>query len=89
MTEPRFFDRETILREVQQWPVADHVALAEAIPAEAQKSTQLELPPPAVPAVPAVPSAALRGILANGEPAPSDKKVSRMVDEERRRKYGG
>lgn len=82
MTAPTF-DRETILRVVRNWPISEQVALADAILADARASAQPVLQPPAVP------SAALRGILSNGQPAPSDEEVARILDEERMKKYGG
>jgi hypothetical protein len=82
MTAPTF-DRETILRVVRNWPITEQVALADAILADARASTQAEVQPPAVA------SAALRGILSNGQPAPSDEEVARILDEERMKKYGG
>lgn len=82
MTAP-MLDREEILRIVRQWSVNERIALADAILADARTAQQQELQ------VPAVPSAALRGILSNGQPAPSDEDVARILDEERMRKYGG
>ena len=82
MTAP-MLDREEILRIVRQWSVNERIALADAILADARTASQHELQPPAVP------SAALRGILSNGEPAPSDEDVARILDEERMKKYGG
>ena len=82
MTAP-MLDREEILRIVRQWSVNERIALADAILADARTAQQQELQPPAVP------SAALRGILSNGQPAPSDEDVARILDEERMRKYGG
>lgn len=76
-------DRETILRIVRNWPISEQVALADAILADARVSAQTEVRPPAVP------SAALRGILSTGQPAPSDEEVARILDEERMKKYGG
>lgn len=81
MTAPTF-DRETILRIVRQWPINEQVALADAILADARAATEPSLQPPAVP------SAALRGILANEQPAPSDEEVARILDEERMKRYG-
>ena len=82
MTAP-MLDREEILRIVRQWSVNERIALADAILADARTAQQQELQ------APAVPSAALRGILSNGQPAPSDEDVARILDEERMRKYGG
>ncbi|HEY8326694.1 MAG: hypothetical protein ACHQ1E_09530 [Ktedonobacterales bacterium] len=81
MTAPTF-DRETILRVVRQWPINEQIALADAILADARASTEPTLEPPAVP------SAALRGILSNDQPAPSDDEIARILDEERMKKYG-
>jgi hypothetical protein len=81
MTTPTL-DREAILQVVRQWPISEQVALADAILADARASTQPVLRPPAVPSV------ALRGILSNGQPAPSDEDVARILDEERMKKYG-
>ena len=81
MTAPTF-DRETILRIVQEWPINEQVALADAILAATHATAEPAVTPPAVP------SAALRGILANDQPAPSDEDVARMLDEERMRRYG-
>lgn len=77
------YDRETILRVVRQWPINEQIALADAILADARAATERVLRPPAVP------SAALRGILSNDQPAPSDDEVARILDEERMKKYGG
>jgi hypothetical protein len=82
MTTPTL-DREAILQVVRQWPISEQVALADTILAEARTSAQPVLRSPAVP------SADLRGILSNGQPAPSDEDVARMLDEERMKKYGG
>ncbi|MGZ3582958.1 MAG: hypothetical protein ACXWQR_13920 [Ktedonobacterales bacterium] len=82
MTAPTL-DRETILRIVRHWPINEQVALADAILADARASMQPTMQPPAVP------SAALRGILSTGQPAPSDEEVARILDEERMKKYGG
>lgn len=76
-------DREAILHLVHHWPINEQVALADAILAEARAATQPVLQSPLVP------SAALRGILSNGEPPPSDEDVARILDEERIKKYGG
>ncbi|HUY79177.1 MAG TPA: hypothetical protein VMV29_20585 [Ktedonobacterales bacterium] len=76
-------DREAILHLVHHWPISEQVALADAILAEARAATQPVLQPPLVP------SAALRGILSNGESPPSDEDVARILDEERMKKYGG
>ena len=76
------YDRETILRVVRQWPINEQIALADAILADARTATGQVLRPPTVP------SAALRGILSNDQPAPSDEDVARMLDEERMKKYG-
>ena len=81
MTAPTY-DRETILRVVRQWPVNEQIALADAILADARATTEPTLQPPAMS------SAALRGILANDQPAPSDDEVARILDEERTKKYG-
>lgn len=82
MTAP-MLDREAILRIVRQWSINEQIALADAILADAQASSQPVFQPPAVPSV------ALRGILSNGQPAPSDAEVARILDEERMKKYGG
>lgn len=76
------YDRETVLRVVRQWPINEQIALADAILADARTATGQVLRPPTVP------SAALRGILSNDQPAPSDEDVARMLDEERMKKYG-
>lgn len=76
------YDRETILRVVRHWPINEQIALADAILADARTATGQVLRPPTVP------SAALRGILSNDQPAPSDEEVARMLDEERMKKYG-
>ena len=81
MTAP-MLDREAILRIVRQWSVNERIALADAILADARTAPQQALQPPAVP------SSALRGILSNGQPAPSDEEVARILDEERMKKYG-
>jgi len=75
-------DREAILRIVRQWSVNERIALADAILADARTAPQQEPQPPNVP------SAALRGILSNSQPAPSDEDVARILDEERMKKYG-
>lgn len=82
MTAP-MLDREEILRIVRKWSVTERIALADAILADTRTAQQQELQPPAVP------SSALRGILSNGQPAPSDEEVARILDEERMKKYGG
>ncbi len=76
-------DREEILRIVRQWTINEQIALADAILADARTSSRPVFQPPAVP------SSALRGILSNGQPAPSDEDVERILDEERMKKYGG
>ena len=76
-------DREEILRIVRQWTIDEQIALADAILADARTSSRPVFRPPAVP------SSALRGILSNGQPAPSDEDVERILDEERMKKYGG
>lgn len=76
-------DREVILQVVRQWPVSERIALADAILADVRTSPQATVQPPAVP------SAALRGILSTGQPAPNDEEVARILDEERMKKYGG
>ena len=76
-------DRDEILRIVRQWSVNERIALADEILADARTAQPQEIQPPAVP------SAALRGILSNGRPAPSDEEVARILDEERMKKYGG
>lgn len=76
------YDRETIPRVVRQWPINEQIALADAILADARAASEQVLRPPAVP------SAALRGILSNDQPAPSDEEVARILDEERMKKYG-
>ena len=81
MTAPTF-DREAILRIVRQWPINEQVALADAILADAHAATEPVFQPPAVS------SAALRGILATDQPAPSDEEIERILDEERMRRYG-
>ncbi len=81
MTAPTY-DRETILRIVRQWPINEQVALADAILADARAAANPIVQPPAVP------SSALRGILANDQPPPSDAEVERILDEERMKKYG-
>ncbi len=82
MTTPTF-DRDAILHLVHHWPISEQVALADAILAEARATTQPELQPPVVL------SAALRGILSNGQLPPSDEEVALILEEERMRKYGG
>jgi hypothetical protein len=80
-------DRERILRDVGEWPVEEQVALARTIlqRAEALLREQRML----LSAGPRVSSAALRGLLANDQPAPSDEDVARWLDEARMEKYGG
>lgn len=75
-------DRETILHLVETWPIGEQVALADAILASAHAAPLSPSQPPAVP------SATLRGIFANGQPAPSDEEVARILEEERLKKYG-
>lgn len=77
-------DRETILRAIENWPPDEQLALAREIARRAEGLTQGGRE-----ARPAVPSAALRGLLANGQPAPSDEEVARWLDEARMEKYGG
>lgn len=74
-------DRERILRDIQGWPVEEQVALAQSILQRAAQMRQKQSP--------RVPSAALRGLLANGQPAPSDEDVARWLEEARLEKYGG
>ncbi len=73
-------ERERILRDIQGWPVEEQVALARTILQRAEELRQGQRPQ--------VPSAALRGLLANGQPAPSDEEVARWLDEARMEKYG-
>jgi hypothetical protein len=73
-------DRERILRDIQAWPVEEQMELARAILQRAEELQQGQRP--------RVPSAALRGLLANGQPAPSDEEVARWLDEARMEKYG-
>jgi len=75
-------DRETILQVIHHWPISEQIALADAILAEARSAAPTQYRPSTIP------SAALRGILANGGPAPSDEDVARILDEERMNKYG-
>ena len=75
-------DHDAILQVVRQWPVSERVALADAILADARSSLQGTVQPAAVP------SSMLRGILSNGQPAPSDEEVAHIVDEDRCQKYG-
>ena len=82
MTAP-MLDREAILRIVRQWSINEQIALSDAILADARASCQPVFQPPVVP------SSALRGILSNGQPAPTDDEVARILDEERMKKYGG
>ena len=77
-------DRESILQAIQNWSPDEQLALAREITgraealAEDKRGARL-----------AVPSAALRGLLANGQSAPSDEEVARWLDEARMEKYGG
>ena len=80
---PPALDRDTILKAVQNWPSDDQVALAKEILRRASELRHKQSQ------APAVPSASLRGLLANGEPAPSDEEVERWLDEHRMEKYGG
>jgi hypothetical protein len=76
-------DRERVLRDTRKWPIAEQIALAHAILQRAEASRKGQ---PL--AAPKVPSAALRGMLANGQPAPTDEEVARWLDEARMEKYG-
>lgn len=76
MTAPTL-DRESILRAVEQWPLPDQIALADAI---LEQAGQLRGAPNSF--------MALRGIAAAGQPAPTDEDVERILDEERMRRYG-
>ena len=77
-------ERERILRAIQEWPVEEQVALARTILQRAEELQQGQQGQR-----PQVPSAALRGLLANGQPAPSDEEVARWLDEARMEKHGG
>lgn len=82
-------DRETILRAVQSWPVDEQIALAEEILLRAEERRVEDLPRRRREQRSRVSSSELRGLLANGQPAPSDEEVARWLDEERMKKYGG
>jgi hypothetical protein len=77
-------ERERILRDIEEWPVEEQVALARTI---LQRAEELRQSQPEQ--QPSVPSAALRGLLANDRPAPSDDEVARWLEEARMEKYGG
>lgn len=86
MAEPSQ-DQERILRDIQEWPLDEQLALAQTI---LQRVARLRDQQSGLPSQASrVPSAALRGLLANGQPAPSDEEVARWLDEARMKKYGG
>ncbi len=82
-------DRERILQDILTWSVEEQIALAREILQRAEKLRQRDLGTQEQPAIPPVPSAALRGLLSNDQPAPSDEEVARWLDEARMEKYGG
>jgi hypothetical protein len=75
-------DRETILQVVQTWPIDEQVELADAILDHLRTASQR------VPDSSFVSSETLRGIFSNGQRAPSDEEVERILRERRLQKYG-
>ena len=67
-------DRETILQVIHHWPISEQIALADAILAEARSAVPSQYRPSTIP------SAAFRGILASGSPAPTDEEVARILE---------
>ena len=82
-------DRETILRAVRSWPAGEQIALAQEILLRAEEQRMEEHPRRRHWQRSRIASSELRGLLANGQPAPSDEEVARWLDEERMKKYGG
>lgn len=80
-------DQERILQDIQEWPMEEQLALAQTILQRIAHLREEQRGQPPQP--PRVPSAALRGLLANGQPVPSDEEVARWLDEARMEKYGG
>lgn len=74
-------DRDTILEAIKIWPLADQMALAQAILQRA--TTQLTQ-------APQQPSwRDMVGLAANGQEPPTDEQVAQWLDEHRMEKYGG
>ena len=71
---------EDVLRTIERWSIEEQVALAETILQRVHTERQAVMAPPSV--------MALRGLLANGQPAPSDEETARWLDEARWEKYG-
>lgn len=83
-------DPDRILRDIQEWSPDEQLALAQKILRmfdHLREKQQGHAPERSQAA--RVPSSALRGLLANGQPAPSDEEVARWLDEARVEKYGG
>ena len=79
-------EQERILQDIEALPEEAQLALAQAILQRIWRArAHGEQAAPSA----RVPSAALRGLLANGELAPSDDEVARWLDEARAEKYGG
>jgi hypothetical protein len=74
------FDSDAILEAIRTWPLADQMALAQAILQRA--SSQLAQAPQR-------PTwREMAGLASNGQEPPSDEDVVRWLDEHRMEKYG-
>jgi hypothetical protein len=82
-------DRDRVFRDILAWPLDEQLALAQDILRHVAELRQRDEEGHERPSLPSVPSAALRGLLANDEPAPTDEDVARWLDEARMEKYGG
>lgn len=84
MTTPTL-DREAVLQTVQSWPLADQLALAQAI---LQRATARLAEAPTPPAAPQRPSwREMAGLAAvPGQTPPSDEQVAQWLDEHRMEK---
>jgi hypothetical protein len=82
-------DPERILQDIQEWSPGEQFALALAILRRIMPSREEQRGQPArATQATRVPSSALRGLLANGQAAPSDEEVARWLDGARTEKYG-
>ncbi|HEX9038065.1 MAG TPA: hypothetical protein VF808_13860 [Ktedonobacterales bacterium] len=78
-------EQDRILHEIEALSEEAQLALARMILQRVNRSrSQQKISQPS-----RLPSAALRGLLANGEAAPSDAEVERWREEARWEKYGG
>lgn len=79
MTMP-MLDRDTILKTVHTWPLAEQMALAQAILRRASEELDTE---------PQRPSwREMVGLASNGLEPPTDEQVAQWLDEHRIQKYG-